>query len=178
MIARSGGITDSAGGTISIFRPDGPSCPASTEKETNGRFEIKISDLVNGSKEADPLISPGDLVVVEKSPPIYAIGGVRSPRPIPSKEQISLSRLIAMAGGVAKDGDERHIVIYRRTKDGSTRINADLKKIAAGIEKDPELQPLDIVEVMTKGGSARRYPPEIAGPARDKHATLPLVILD
>ena len=40
------------------------------------------------------------------------------------------------------------------------------------------MQPLDIVEVMTKGGGERKYPPEIAGPAADKHAALPLVIIE
>ena len=178
LIARSGGITDSSGGEVSIFRPEGPSCPAPDAKEQSGRFVIKISDLVNGIPDADPFISPGDLVVVEKALPIYAIGGVRSPRPIPSKEKVTLSRLIAMAGGVAKDGDERRVVIYRRDKGQPSRVEADLKKIAAGTEKDPEMQPLDIVEVMTKGGGERKYPPEIAGPAADKHAALPLVIIE
>lgn len=178
LIVRSGGITDSSGGTISVFRPDGPSCPASDGKEQSGRFEIKIPDLVSGLDEANPFISPGDLIVVEKALPIYAIGGVRSPRPIPSKEQIMLTSLIAMAGGVAKDGDERRVVIYRRSKEGPARIEADLKKIADGTAKDVELQPLDIVEVMTKGGDSRKYPPEIAAAAGDKHATLPLVIIE
>lgn len=178
LIARSGGITDSSGGEVSIFRPEGPSCPAPDAKEQSGRFVIKISDLVNGSPDADPFISPGDLVVVEKALPIYAIGGVRSPRPIPSKERVTLSRLIAMAGGVAKDGDERRVVIYRREKGQPSRIEADLKKIAAGTEKDPEMMPLDIVEVMTKGGSERKYPPEIAAAISDKHAALPLVVIE
>lgn len=178
LIARSGGITDRSGGTISVFRPDGPSCPEQDGREQAGRIEIKISDLVNGIGSANPFISPGDLIVVEKALPIYAIGGVRSPRPIPSKEQLTLTRLIAMAGGVAKDGDARRVVIYRRSKGTSSRIEADLKKIEGGAAKDPELQPLDIVEVMTKGGTSRKYPPEISDAAGDKHATLPLVVID
>lgn len=178
LIARSGGITDSSGGTISVFRPDGPSCPEQDGKEQIGRVEIKISDLVKGLESANTWISPGDLIVVEKSLPIYAIGGVRSPRPIPSKEQVTLTRLIAMAGGVAKDGDARRVVIYRRSKGTSSRIEADLKRIEDGTAKDPELQPLDIVEVMTKGRSSRKYPPEIADAPGDKHATLPLVVIE
>jgi len=178
LIARSGGITDSSGGTISVFRPDGPSCPEPDGNDQAGRVEVKIPDLVSGVEAANPFISPGDLIVVEKALPIYAIGGVRNPRPIPTKEQVSLSRLIAMAGGVSKDGDERRVVIYRRSKTGPSRIEADLKKIADGTAKDLELQPLDIVEVMTKGGNARKYPPEIAGAAGDKHATLPLVVIE
>jgi len=178
LIARSGGITDSSGGMVSVFRPAGPSCPASEATELTGRIEIKITDLVSGVESANPFISPGDLIVVEKALPIYAIGGVRSPRPVPSKEQITLSRLIAMAGGVSKDGDERRVVIYRRSKDGPSRIEADLRKIADGTTKDVELEPLDIVEVITKGGNSRKYPPEIAGAGLDKHATLPLVIIE
>ncbi len=178
LIARSGGITDSSGGTISVFRPDGPSCPEQDGKEQAGRIEIKISDLVNGLESANTWISSGDLILVEKALPIYAIGGVRSPRPIPSKEQVTLTRLIAMAGGVAKDGDARRVVIYRRSKGTSSRIEADLKKIEDGAAKDPELQPLDIVEVMTKGGASRKYPPEIADAAGDRHATLPLVVIE
>lgn len=178
LIARSGGITDASGGTISVFRPEGPSCPVPDGKDASGRIEVKVTDLVSGKTDANPFISPGDLVVVEKALPIYAIGGVRSPRPIASKGQITVSRLIAMAGGVAKDGDERRVAIYRRSKDGPTRLEADLKKIAAGAAKDPELQPLDIVEVVTKGGEERKYVPEIAAGTGDKHAVLPLVIIE
>lgn len=173
----AGGLSDRASGNIQIFRSRSLNCSsakgvaaASGEGEPREKFitvsggngsetlNIRIIDLLSGSKQANPEVLSGDVITVLVSPPIYIIGGVTSPKQISSRSQTTLSRAIASAGGLAREGLEK-VVIFRR-EGGETRvINADLKKIKAGQEQDIMLQAYDIVDVGQKGREKRSTAP-------------------
>ncbi len=201
LIIVSGGITDKASGEIQIFRASGSNClskAAETSDQTislsenNERFvtasqgsnpqfiNIKISDLLAGKKEANPLILSGDIVTVLEAQPIYIIGGVANPKQISTNSKITLSRAIASAGGVAKDGDEKKITIFRRGGTETKIIEADLEKIKAEQQEDIVLQAFDIVEVEQSGREKRKFPPLIrTDDAADKNPSkLPLRIVN
>ena len=193
LIVMSGGIVDGASGEIRIFRPKDASCrpaiiPASdsapgeprTKDNLPGVTIIKISDLLSGKVSADPQILSGDLVTIVKALPIYVIGAVANPRPIYPREQMTLSRLIAAAGGPSKDGDETRVFIYRQSGADVRSIEADLIKIKKGETNDEVLQPFDIIEVGTKGGGKRKYPPVVGTEQNSNRLKqdLPLKIVD
>ncbi|MBV9209607.1 MAG: SLBB domain-containing protein, partial [Acidobacteria bacterium] len=100
----SGGLTDRASGDIQIFSPLPVTCPENSEGEqpdpTNPIRVIKITDLMAGKEEANPLIHPGDIVTVMVAEPVYITGGVVSPQGINYREQLTLSRAIATVGGL------------------------------------------------------------------------------
>lgn len=193
LIALTGGITDAASGTISIFRPGRASCStiaaaavsgiekASHVTESNGsqRFVIKIADLLKGDTAADPQIFTGDIITVLAADPIYMIGGVGNPGPITARESMTLTRAVATAGGLSRKADESNVTIYRRAGELAEMINADLRKIAAGDAEDIVLRSFDIIEIAEKGGGKRTFPPVVDRPDRNTPAAdVPLRVID
>lgn len=184
LIVMSGGISDDAGGEIRLFRPPNLSCtkdgdgPGTTKSNAPDITTIKISDLLKGDPDADPVIKSGDQITVLRVVPIYVIGGVNDPKPIVSRPGLTLSRAVAMAGGLSKEADKSQVTIYRREGAASSVTEANLDKIAAGTADDPVLKPLDIVEVGQKGRAKRKYPPVLASNGEQGRRELPLRIVD
>jgi len=87
--------------------------------------------------------------VIEASP-VYIIGGVNNPQQISSRSQTTLSRAIASAGGISKDGLDNKITIYRRSNGQTQTIAADLSRIESKEMEDIQLLPFDIVDVGQK----------------------------
>lgn len=174
LLALSGGITESASGTILIFRPRELNCVKQKtgtgsqggEKEANSSGStstFKIKDLLEGDPEANPEILSGDVVTVADAPPIYVMGAVNNPGQLTSRSGIRLSKAIAEAGGATKSAGE--VTIYRRVSGESTVIMTDLKKIGNGESDDVELKAFDVVDVIQKGGQKRKFVPKLPGPS-------------
>ncbi len=164
LIAVAGGITDSASGEIRIQRPKGLSCPGSAPDPATERPDmriIKIADILAGSEDANPIITSGDIITVLDAYPIYVIGGVMRPGRIDSRNKVTLSRAIAIAGGLSSNSAETEITIFRRSEGRTARITADLKSIDKGTSSDVELRPFDIVDIPLKGGRDRRLPTDL-----------------
>jgi protein involved in polysaccharide export with SLBB domain len=176
LIVYSGGILDSASGEIRIQRPKDLSCSGEIDpaKEPAGPTVqiVKISDLLKGRPDANPFILSGDIVTVLEAYPIYVIGGIARPGKIDSREQITLSRAISIAGGLSKNGEKNSIKIYRRGG-GQAIIEADLEKIEAKIAEDPVLKPFDVVDVERTGGRPRKLPPDPESVGRGTGLTAP-----
>ena len=174
LIVMAGGLIDGASGEVLIFRPKDSSCKAriisaaANSPETGPKdnasqmTNIKITDLLSGKPGSDPVILSGDLVTIAKALPVYIIGAVANPRPIYSREKMTLSRMISSAGGLSKDADSSKIFIFRRSGIEVKSIEADLEKIKRGETNDENLEPFDIIEVASKGGVKRKYPPVMA----------------
>jgi polysaccharide export outer membrane protein len=196
----AGGLNDRASGEIRIFRPQGLNCQSENERSAadtgaagEGRekfikasqgngpetLNIRISDLLRGDKQANPQILSGDIITVTEAPPIYVIGGVNTPKQLSSRSQFTLTRAIASAGGLSKEGLEKVIIFRRRGRDSQV-IDADLKRIKAGLEPDPVLEAFDIVDVSQKGREKRKTAPVVDTNSVDqgRSAILPLRIVD
>jgi len=194
LLVLAGGLTDGASGEVTIFRPKNLSCrptviPASVagEKPTtagqdngSGTTNIKINELLSGKALANPQIRSGDIVTVSCALPIYVIGAVANPRPIYSPDQMTVSRLVASAGGPAKNAEGNKVFIFRRDGLDVRSIEADLGKIKRGETIDEILRPFDIIEVAAKGGGKRKYPPVVANDGNSCRAKpdSPLRIVD
>ncbi len=204
LIIVSGGFTDKVSGEIQILRPPNANCLNQGAKEIesgndktgekDGKFiltaagrtaetqyiNIKISDLLSGNREANPRIFGGDIITVAEAKPVYIIGGVAAPKRIAVRSQITLSRAVDSAGGLAKGADARQITIFRRNGAETKTILADLDKIKSGQVEDVVLQPFDVVEVAQNGRAKSKFPPVInAREANEKQSEkLPLKIID
>lgn len=190
LLVLAGGITDRSSGEISIFRPANLNC-TEPKRNTEGEFvkasqpggaetiNIKIGDILRGDPAANPQILSGDIVTVSEAMPVYVIGGVAVPQQISLRNQLSVTRAIATAGGLAKEGNSV-ITIFRREGRETQLITADLEKIAAGQTEDPVLRPFDIVDVPQKGKPKRVRPPVIDKgiPMNSTLRALPLRVVD
>ena len=201
LIILAGGFTDKASGEIQVFRPASLNCadaainknqPAEIAVQTQERFisarqdngsqfiNIKINDLLSGKKEANMQILAGDIITVLESKPIYVIGGVNTPRQIATRAQMTVSRAVAAAGGLTKEGDGKRVTIFRRVGGETRIIETDLEKIKANQAEDIVLQAFDIVDVVQKGKPKRKFPPllQIDDLSSGNAAKLPLRIID
>lgn len=197
----SGGFTEKTSGEIQIFRPQNLSCApqikdktvsATNDGESRERFvttrqdngsqyiNIRIIDLLAGKKEANPQVLNGDIINVFEAQTVYVIGGVTNPKQISFRSQITLTRAIDSAGGLAKNGDGRKITVFRREKGETKIIEADLDKIKAGQAEDLILQPFDIIEVTQTGSERKKIPPIISqiSPTMENTVKLPLRVID
>lgn len=164
LLVLSGGLLDSASGEIMVFRPRNASCsttqltpaPAGNNSQT---IIIKISDLLKGAEGSNPQIVAGDIVTVTTAQPIYVLGAVGNPRPIYSREKLTLSRLIAMAGGLAKNADGGKVTIFRRENKETKIIETKVPFGKAGDSVDELVKPFDIIEVAVRGRQKQKYPP-------------------
>jgi len=102
-----------------------------------------------GAGSNDPYIRPGDIVIVTEGLPIYITGAVNSPREITLKDQMTLARALAMAGGVQRlaKSNEIHIYRHREGKLGQDHLKVNYDAIKKGTAQDVLLQAYDIIDV-------------------------------
>src|SRR5215203_3093684 len=122
LMAVSGGFTERAAGTIQILHTEPLMCPEPGEEALASPIDgtkiplqiVKISELRMGKTEANPVIRPGDYVLVTEAEPVYVTGSVISPSGIFLRDQLTLSRALAMVGGTRKEAKNNDIRIYRQ----------------------------------------------------------------
>lgn len=157
IIAVSGGFTERASGTIQILHTEPLMCPEPGEEEEAKPIEgtkiplqiVKITELRSGKAEANPVIRPGDYVLVTEAEPVYITGAVAAPNGVYLRDQLTLTRALAMVGGTRKEAKLNEVFIYRQAP-GSTKqeiIKVDVNAIKKNQAQDPLLQPYDVVEV-------------------------------
>ena len=161
LMAVSGGFTERAAGTIQILHTEPLMCPEPGEEAEATPIEatriplqvIKISDLRMGKPEANPVIRPGDYVLVTEAEPIYITGAVMSPGGIYLRDQLTLSRALAMVGGARKEAKLTDVTIYRQVpgKLNPETVHVDVAAIKKNQKNDFVLQPYDIIDVPEAG---------------------------
>lgn len=160
LISFAGGVTEKSGGMIQVFRPHAPICAdpntANDWKEA-GKDDLNVpsrmyslAGLRQGREDANPEIFPGDIIMVQKSAPVYVTGEVVRPGELGIPEGgLPLTQAIAMASGITREAKTKTVKIYRR-KEGSPNpevLAVNYDQIKKGGQKDVLLQPFDIVEV-------------------------------
>ena len=157
LIAVSGGFTERASGTIQILHTEPLMCPEPGEEEEAKPIEgtkiplqiVKISELRSGKAEANPVIRPGDYVLVTEAEPVYITGAVAAPNGVYLRDQLTLTRALAMVGGTRKEAKLTEVLVYRQTP-GSTKqeiIKVDVAAIKKNQKPDFLLQAYDVIDV-------------------------------
>jgi polysaccharide biosynthesis/export protein len=161
LMAVSGGFTERAAGTIQILHTEPLMCPEPGEEAEAAPIDgtriplriVKISDLRAGLAEANPVIRPGDYVLVTEAEPVYITGAVMSPGGLYLRDQLTLSRALAMVGGARKEAKLSDVTVYRQVP-GSTKqeiLKVDVAAIKKNQKPDFVLQPYDTIEVPEAG---------------------------
>jgi len=159
LLATSGGVKEEAGGMVQVFRTQTPICTdgdadanwtgvAGDPTDVPSRL-FTLTDIRANKPEANPIIYPGDVIIVQKASPVYITGEVGASQGLYLKEGgTTLTEAIAKVGGV-REGAKKDIKIYRLKPNSKEReiIAANLTMIKSGQQKDPLLQPYDIIEV-------------------------------
>jgi len=153
------GPSDKAGQTINIVRaPRSGLCEnGGNSGDEGGSFiSLRLNDTMRGEEKANPYVEPGDIVTLPEADQVYVVGNVYSPKTLPLKEPLSISRAVAMAGGPLRDSKTDHVRIVRRQPGSSTasEIFVDLNAIKRKNAEDIALQANDIVEVPESTGKS------------------------
>ena len=69
-------------------------------RSSNFSDNYKLGDVLQGKPEANPYLEAGDIVTLPEADQVYVVGNVFMPLTIPLREPVTLTRAIAMAGGL------------------------------------------------------------------------------
>jgi polysaccharide export outer membrane protein len=143
-ISAAGGLTEGAGKKIYVLRK--------AENGLSDTLEVDSDELFHDANSIwNVPIVPGDVVNVapRKSIRIFCIGELKSPGALDfsTDDRITLLAVIARAGGPT-DRASSKIRIKRHTPDGKdTEIVVNYSRILSGKDRDPILEPNDVVIV-------------------------------
>jgi polysaccharide export outer membrane protein len=147
-----------AGQTINIVHSNASSpCRESDETDASSAFSsYKLSDVLQGDAKSNPYLEPGDIVTLPEADQVYIVGNVFMPLTIPLREPITLTRAIAMAGGLKQDTRKDKIRVLRQEPGTTIRkeITVDLSAIEKKSSEDLALLPNDIIDVPTSAGKS------------------------
>jgi len=157
LLSVAGGAKEEAGGTVQVFRTQPPTCADDKSanwlaSDTTG-VPSRIYNLseVRVAGDKNPIIYPGDVVIVQKASPVYITGEVANPQGVYIKEGgLTLHDAIAKLGGVRREAKTKDIKIYRLKPNSTSErevISTNYDLIRKGQAKDIQLQAYDIVEV-------------------------------
>lgn len=191
LLSFAGGVTEKAGGMIQVFRTQAQMCSDVSaednwvaDKADKSNVPSRLYSLASvrqGQEESNPVIYPGDIIVVQKASPVYVVGEVMALKEIPLTENgLSLTEAVAQAGGFSREAKTKEIKIRRLKANSREReiIAVNFDQIKKGQQKDVMLQPEDIVEVDKTKKSIGQTILELAtGGARSFTSVLPQRIL-
>jgi polysaccharide biosynthesis/export protein len=184
LLPAAGGVTQNASGTIQIMHTEQEMCaePGITPLAAAdvGKLEVyQLVDVKAGLDKADPVIRPGDIVIVTEGEPIYVTGSVVTPHEMTLKDGLTVTQAIMMAGGVTRQAKTDKVHIYRRAaKGGSDDIVVNFDAIRKGHDKDYPLQAYDIVEVRTASAwSPKQLGDYFLNAAKSTATYLPMTII-
>lgn len=152
------GPSPRAGQTINIVHSTAASpCKKDDDTDASAAFtSYKLSDVLQGDPKSNPYLEAGDIVTLPEADQVYVVGNVFMPLTIALKEPITLTRAIAMAGGLKQDTSKDKIRVLRQEPGTTTRkeIIVDLSAIEKKRSEDLALLPNDIIDVPTSAGKS------------------------
>ncbi len=141
-LARAGSMTEQAGGEVIILRRvpgqavTGPLAPGHESATELGR--VSVQQVRNGSVSVDLALQDGDTIFVPRAQMVYVQGYVNAVGPFPFESGMTVSKAIAMGGGVSQLGSGGRVSIKRMANGKVTELK---------VKADDVLQPQDIVIV-------------------------------
>jgi len=152
------GPSAKAGQTINIVHSTATSpCKKPDDAEAGAAFtSYRLSDVLQGDPKSNPYLEAGDIVTLPEADQVYVVGNVFMPLTIALKEPITLTRAIAMAGGLRQDTKKDKIRVLRQEPGTTTRkeITVDLEAIEKKQSEDMALAPNDIIDVPASAGKS------------------------
>lgn len=140
MLTLAGGVKPSAGKLVTIIHRKDPHHPV----------YLALAQNAAGLKlQANPVILPGDTIVVQKSGIVYILGDVNRPGGylIDNNERLSLLEALTLAGGNTVTSNLKDVRLIRKLPSGKEEVKLNLKKIYRGKEADITMNDGDIVYV-------------------------------
>ncbi|MCS6816733.1 MAG: polysaccharide export protein [Blastocatellia bacterium] len=157
LLAAAGGVTENAGNMVHIIRTgkrpvrSAEAERPSSENEVEPQLEIvDLRQLLSGQWDlVNTRVYPGDIVSVPEADQIFVTGNVVSPNAFRIRGDMTLTKAIALAGGLRPHSQKNKVTILRHVPGRGERVEivVDLDKVERDQVKDVPLEPNDIVFV-------------------------------
>src|SRR5437763_16101786 len=115
ILTRVGGPTERAGKNIHVIHACSCSTCGGSERKATPSETYNLANVLHGGPSANSYVLPGDIVSVPEDDSVFVIGNVLRPQTFILRERVTITRAIAMAGGVAKNSDLVTVRIIRRS---------------------------------------------------------------
>jgi polysaccharide biosynthesis/export protein len=140
VLAMAGGLTDMADRHITIER-------AGADKQ---KVEYYYSNAATSALTQDPMVYPGDKVVVPRVAVVYVMGDVLRPGGYPittNDSKMTVLQAIALAGYANHTAAVGKSKLVRKTDSGVQEIDLHVGEMQKGKQEDVALLPDDVVYV-------------------------------
>jgi polysaccharide export outer membrane protein len=150
MIALAGGVAPTAGKTVTISHRSDPEHPDTIHLVANAQ--------ALGSQQ-NPIILPGDIVMVARAGIVYILGDVGKPGGylVDNNEHISLLEALTLAGGWQREAALSKARLIRKVPEGHKELQLDLKHVVQGQQADVYVENGDILYVPASLGKTLAY---------------------
>src|SRR5262249_36483204 len=116
VLARSGSLTEQAGGDLMILRPTNPANAlpvVPVQSGTSVFSRVSVQQLRRGTLAANVPLRDGDTVFVPRAEDVYVVGYVNRPGPYLMETGLTVLRALSLAGGTTALGSTGRIRIIR-----------------------------------------------------------------
>ena len=150
MLSLAGGVSTTAGRLVSIVHRGDSQHPV--------QIALQPTPASLHAQE-NPVILPGDTIVVAKAGVVYVIGDVLRPGGIlvDNNERISVIEALSLAGGFNKTAAMSQTKLVRKLPAGREEVGLDLKHILYGKQADVLVSDGDILFVPSSVGKTFLY---------------------
>lgn len=150
MLSLAGGVSSTAGRLVSIVHRNDDGHPVQVALQPTP---------ASLHAQKNPIILPGDTVVVAKAGVIYIIGDVLRPGGIlvDNNERLSIIEALSLAGGMNKTAALSQTKLVRKLPAGREQVDLDLKHILLGKQADILVSDGDILYVPSSIGKTFLY---------------------
>jgi polysaccharide export outer membrane protein len=158
LLTFAGGPAERAGRTVQIVHAENSQVcddnKAQAKSDDTGLTAYALAEVLAGNDPSNPLLRPGDVVSVLEADQVFVVGNVIRPTTIPLREPLTISRALAMSGGLLPYTKKDKIRIIRQPPGDVPKqeIIVDLKAILEKSANDIVLQANDIVDVPISSG--------------------------
>ena len=150
MLSLAGGVSSTAGRLVSVVHRNDPQHPVQIALQpTPAALHAQVN----------PIILPGDTVIVAKAGVIYILGDVLRPGGIlvDNNERLSLIEALSLAGGMNKTAALSQTRLIRKLPAGREEVDLDLKHVLYGKQADVLVSDGDILYVPSSFGKTLLY---------------------
>lgn len=150
MIAMAGGVATTAGKLVTIAHRDDPQHPESI---------ALVPNAAQLGAQQNPVIQPGDTIMVGRAGIIYILGAVHKPGGflIDNNEHVSLMQAITLAGGWSQTAGLSKARLIRKIPEGHKELILDLKHVLNGRQSDVTVENGDILYIPVSLGKTLAY---------------------
>jgi polysaccharide biosynthesis/export protein len=140
VLAMAGGLTDMADRHITIQR-------FGLAKQ---QVEYYYSNTARAALSQDPMVFPGDAVIVPRTAVVYVLGDVLKPGGYPmitNDSKLTVLQAIALAGYANRTAAVGQSKLVRETAEGVKEIDLPVNKMQKGKSADVALMPDDVIYI-------------------------------